>query len=98
MKVANPEPHIAVEIETEGEGQETGGAKRGDVLVRWNSGATRDEFIDLCVIDTNSLSRKNNAIAPSTSLKAAATAQHNKYDDSICRNRQKIRKKLSNVH
>ena len=39
------------------------------------------------VIDTYSLARKNNAIAPSTSLKAAATAKHNKYDD-ICRNRQ----------
>jgi len=40
------------------------------------------------VIDTYSLARKNNAIAPSTSLKAAATAKHNKYDDYVFRNRQ----------
>ena len=87
MKVANPEPHIAVEIETEGEGQETGDAKRGDVLVRWNSGATRDEFIDVSVNDTYSHARKSSSTAPSRALNTAAANKHRKYDE-ICRNRQ----------
>ena len=61
-------------------------AKRAELLIRWNDGDVRNEYMDIAVINTHSVARMNHT-APSSALQNHATRKRDLYEQ-ICKDRR----------